>query len=192
MSLSSSILEFLSKGKIAQEDNLFYCQSRDQSSSRLSSWMKYLNSLGLSFDKAAILIAIIGEITNNCFDHNLGQWNEVPGCLVSFKIENNLLIITIADRGQGIINSLERALNKKNSPAEILKKAFEERISGRAPEKRGNGLKFVSNHLQSSNNSLLCCSQQSIYSIGHPRTKLNPSEFPKDFGTVVCIEWSLK
>lgn len=192
MSLPNSILEFLSKGKIAQEDNLFYCQSRDQSLSRFSNWMKYLNSLGLSFEKAAILIAIIGEITNNCFDHNLGQWNEVPGCLVSFKIESDLLIITIADRGQGIINSLERALNKKMSPAEILKKAFEERVSGRAPEKRGNGLKFVSNHLQNSNNSLICCSQQSVYIIGHPRTKLNSSEFPKEFGTVVCIEWSFK
>jgi sensor histidine kinase regulating citrate/malate metabolism len=64
---------------------------------------------------------------------------------VGFQIDDAKKIIQLAigDRGQGIISSLQSVVGLELSPQDILHKAFNEKISGRAPEKRGNGLKFV-------------------------------------------------
>jgi hypothetical protein len=184
-------LNFFSNGTVGQGDNVFYCQTRDQSSARFSSWAKIFESYKVSKNNIAILIAILGELTNNSFDHNLGQWNGAPGCLVTFEKMNNALEIFIVDRGQGIISSLSPSLEKKIPPAEILKKAFEERISGRAPERRGNGLKFVLKYLKQTNNSLYCYSQSARYVLNTDAAALDESFFPKDFGTFLYIKWSL-
>ena len=50
----------------------------------------------------------------------------------------------MADRGQGILNSLRRVRPDLQNDVDALRVAFTEQVSGRAPEKRGNGLKFVS------------------------------------------------
>lgn len=51
----------------------------------------------------------------------------------------------MADRGLGIFYTLKKVLPRLSTNAEALKVAFTETISGRAPENRGNGLKFVRN-----------------------------------------------
>ena len=51
--------------------------------------------------------------------------------------------IVLADRGQGILATLKKVKSNLSNHQEALKTAFTEIISGRAPEYRGNGLKFV-------------------------------------------------
>ena len=49
----------------------------------------------------------------------------------------------MADRGLGILSTLKRVRPDLISDSRALEVAFTEIISGRAPESRGNGLKFV-------------------------------------------------
>lgn len=89
----------------------------------------------------ALIEAIIGEIGNNAFDHNLGNWPDEPG--VCFYLDLVARRFIIADRGQGILKTLQQVRPALASHEEALKVAFTEVVSGRAPEDRGNGLKFV-------------------------------------------------
>jgi hypothetical protein len=84
-----------------------------------------------------------GEIGNNSFDHNIGSWPDVPGVFFDWQITNGTAQIVLADRGQGLMATLKKVKPKILNHQEALKTAFFERISGRAPENRGNGLKFV-------------------------------------------------
>ena len=51
--------------------------------------------------------------------------------------------VVLADRGQGILTTLKRVRPELVDSSEAIKMAFTETISGRYPETRGNGLKFV-------------------------------------------------
>ena len=88
-----------------------------------------------------LIVAVAGEIGNNSFDHNLGNWPDVPGIFFGYDIHKH--IIVLADRGQGILATLRRVRPDLATDQEALRVAFTEIISGRAPESRGNGLKFV-------------------------------------------------
>lgn len=91
----------------------------------------------------ALTGAIVGEIGNNCFDHNLGQWRDIPGCWFDYGIDSRATWVVIADRGQGVLSSLQQAVPSLQTDQEALEIAFSKVVSGRSPEKRGNGLKFV-------------------------------------------------
>jgi hypothetical protein len=58
------------------------------------------------------------------------------------------LKIVLADRGQGLLATLNRVKPELKNDEEALFTAFNERISGRAPETRGNGLKFVKENIK--------------------------------------------
>lgn len=90
---------------------------------------------------AYLLTAVAGEIGNNSFDHNLGRWKDISG--VYFCIDEKKREIVLADRGQGIFATIKRVKSTVSNEQEAVRVAFTEVISGRAPEKRGNGLKFV-------------------------------------------------
>jgi hypothetical protein len=89
----------------------------------------------------SFIVAAAGEIGNNSFDHNLGNWPDVPGIFFAYDEEKRQIVL--ADRGQGILKTLKRVKPEIESEREALVVAFTEIISGRAPEGRGNGLKFV-------------------------------------------------
>lgn len=88
-----------------------------------------------------LIVAIAGEIGNNSFDHNLGNWPDTPGIFFGYDIYKR--IIVLADRGVGILATLKRVKPTLDSDEDAIRVAFTEIISGRAPESRGNGLKFV-------------------------------------------------
>lgn len=90
---------------------------------------------------APLIVAVAGEIGNNSFDHNLGKWPDVPGVFFAYDINKRLIVI--ADRGLGILGTLSRVRPGLKNHVDALRVAFTEVISGRDPEKRGNGLKFV-------------------------------------------------
>ena len=113
----------------------YYCQTRDVFQARLSHL--------LAETQYYLLVASVGEIGNNSFDHNLGRWRDIPG--VIFWHDKQGKVVIIADRGQGIKETLSKVRSNINDDQAAIKTALTEIVSGRAPEQRGNGLKFVSN-----------------------------------------------
>ena len=86
--------------------------------------------------------AIIGEIGNNTFDHNFFFEDNYPrGVYCDFSYDQKYIILV--DYGKGIKQSLLPVIPSINSDIEALEIAFTKQISGRSPEQRGNGLKFV-------------------------------------------------
>jgi len=94
-----------------------------------------------SRDLFSLLVSAAGEIGNNSYDHNLGQWPDIPG--IFFGYDLNKKQIVLADRGVGILETLKRVRPNLKNHKEALETAFTEVISGREPEARGNGLKYV-------------------------------------------------
>lgn len=119
----------------------FYCPTSAVFQARLTEMQDIMNSNSGIKDITPLIVAVTGEIGNNSFDHNLGNWPDIPG--VFFGYDVNKRQVVLADRGQGILKTLKRVRPNLASDIEALKVAFTETVSGRAPEKRGNGLKFV-------------------------------------------------
>lgn len=120
-----------------------YCRTRDIAVARLDTLRSLAEQSGALPDTAALVAAITGELANNCFDHNLGAWRDVPGCWFSKDISEGKLVVIVADRGQGFLGSLRRVKPDLRDAAEAIHLAFTTDISGRAPEQRGKGLLFV-------------------------------------------------
>lgn len=117
-----------------------YCQTRDVFQARLEDFQSKLGRIA-PLATVSLITATAGEIGNNSFDHNLGNWPDIPGIFFSFDIQNKNVVL--ADRGLGILTTLKRVRPELTGVDEALKLAFTETISGRFPEARGNGLKFV-------------------------------------------------
>ncbi len=120
-----------------------WCETKDILRARIDSLTIRLLHGHIEEDRVRLLDAVLSEIGSNSFDHNIGQWRDVPGVLFeSMEMEDGTLC-ALADRGQGLRATLSRIRPDLQTDAEALRVAFTERISGRAPEQRGNGLKFV-------------------------------------------------
>ncbi len=117
-----------------------YCQTRDVFQARLEKLQSQLNQ-ELPLTTTSLVTAVAGEIGNNSFDHNLGNWPDVTGIFFSYSMRSRGVVL--ADRGQGILTTLKRVRPKLKTAQEALKTAFTETVSGRFLEARGNGLKFV-------------------------------------------------
>jgi len=119
----------------------FYCRDSSVFQARLiklENELSKLKRLGKTF---SLISAIVGEIGNNSFDHNLGNWPDIPGIFFSYNLKKGKVVL--ADRGQGVLETLKKVKPKLKNHQDALYTAFTEVISGRAPEHRGNGLKFV-------------------------------------------------
>ena len=110
----------------------YFCLTRDVFQARVDTYV--------SKNEKFLQSAIIGEIGNNCFDHNFEYDKKyLRGCYFNFDDKD---FVIIADFGRGIKSSLAKVVECKDD-LDALKIAFTKFISGRAPEQRGNGLKFV-------------------------------------------------
>lgn len=92
-------------------------------------------------DFFSLVVAVAGEIGNNSFDHNLGNWPDISGIFFGYDVNKGEVIL--ADRGLGVLHTLQRVRPDLKNHQAALHVAFTEVVSGRAPEERGNGLKFV-------------------------------------------------
>lgn len=122
-----------------------YCETRDIFQARTDKMTNQLLSQHIIPEHQVYIIsALTGEIGNNSFDHNLGKWPDVPGIFFGYDFSDpNNMIIVLGDRGQGIFSSLKKVKPSLQTDQQALETAFKEKLSGRAPENRGNGLKFV-------------------------------------------------
>lgn len=149
----------------------FYCQYSSIFQARLSHLLEELKRLPGLVDLYSMIVAIAGEIGNNSFDHNLGNWPDIPG--IFFGYDLNKREIVLADRGRGILNTLKRIRPALRTHKEALNIAFTEMISGRAPESRGNGLKFVREAIEKNPLSLIFQSGDAFLSLKQGQGKLN-------------------
>ena len=128
-----------------EKENGCFSVTRDVFTARLESFIidtdKYLEA------------ALIGEIGNNTFDHNFLFKNpRQKGVYCNYNFHEKYVVL--ADYGRGIKESLLQVEPNIKNDLEALEIAFTKRISGRSPEQRGNGLKFVSETIQNNHWSL--------------------------------------
>ena len=119
----------------------YYCSDSSVFQSRLIKMQNFLAKFPARGNILSLLVAIAGEIGNNSFDHNLGNWPDKSGIFFGYDLNKGEIVL--ADRGLGILKTLQRVKSGLNNHRDALRVAFTEMISGRAPEDRGNGLKFV-------------------------------------------------
>ena len=119
----------------------FYCATSSIFNVRLTK-MEYALMQKPGFEKLYSLITLItGEIGDNSFAHNIGKWPDIAGIFFGYDLEKR--IVVLADRGLGVLETLRQVRPNLPSHVKAVEVAFTEFISGRAPEKRGNGLKLV-------------------------------------------------
>ena len=188
-------LNWFSSDNLPKDDNHHLSQTRDLFQARLGQFVQELiGGFKIQEQDAFLLSAIIGEVGNNSFDHNLGQWKDIPGCWLEYASTDTYIDVYIADRGQGIRASLQHVKPDIESDNEALTIAFTKRLSGRAPEKRGNGLKFVRDIINDNpQRGLLCASGSGIISFGGIKKELNDllshSSPIKGPGVFTFIRW---
>lgn len=119
----------------------FYRADSSVFQARLSKLQAALVKAGIADNLLPLVVAVAGEIGNNSFDHNLGNWPDTPGVFFGYDVTKRKIVL--ADRGLGILATLRRVRPELKNHGEALRVAFTEIVSGRAPEARGNGLKFV-------------------------------------------------
>jgi len=163
--------------------SLLYCQNISVFQARLSKLETDLSKVKKLKKIYPLITAISGEIGNNSFDHNLGNWPDVPG--IFFAYDLNKRQIVLADRGQGVLTTLKKVRPNLLTCQKALDVAFNEVVSGRAPEYRGNGLKFVRNVVAGSKISL-------IFYTGDAQLQINESKIDLNIKkSNVCIQGCL-
>jgi len=171
---------------ILKPDN--YCDTRDVFIARLDSLRLKLEKKLKNIDTVSLLIAITGEIGNNSFDHNLGNWRDIPG--IYFNDDLNKKLIVLADRGQGVKKTIRQVKPNVKDDLDALRIAFTEVISGRSPEQSGNGLKFVVGIIKNNQFDLYFHSGVATAKINAPDYELNFDTNDINIeGTIAVISW---
>ena len=147
----------------------FYCQTKDIFEAR---YVRLINQLPTH--TANILVAITSEIGNNSYDHNIGKWEDAPGIFFAHDTEKREIIL--ADRGQGILKTLQKIKPELKHDKDALYTAFTEIVSGRAPEARGNGLKFVRRTIENYPFSIIFQTGSAVLSIEKENKELKIKE----------------
>lgn len=119
----------------------YYCQDSAIFLPRIAKMIELMTQNKEAKDLFSQLGSIAGEIGNNSYDHNIGRWLDAPGIFFSYDLNKKQIVL--ADRGVGILETLKRVKPELKNHKEALMVAFTEMISGRKPEARGNGLKYV-------------------------------------------------
>ena len=142
----SSFLSDLKEKDSLNVYELSYCQTSDVFKARLPRLLQVLLNFGMNADNAGLATALVGELGNNAFDHNLGKWpTGISGAVIIGQRypTKSQLNLSVADPGIGFKASLHRKDPNLSSETEAIKLALEKGVSGRIEETRGNGLKFI-------------------------------------------------
>jgi excisionase family DNA binding protein len=126
----------------------FYCRTLSDFNARLGRLVFELTKYKQYTAILPLLGLIAGEIGENSFAHNIGNWPDIPGAFFGYDLKKREIVL--ADRGLGILQTLQRVRPDLNDDKEALSMAFTEFVSGRAPEKRGKGLKLVKQVIEES------------------------------------------
>jgi anti-sigma regulatory factor (Ser/Thr protein kinase) len=123
----------------------FRSKFRDEFEANLPRVIRFLQKHKISDEDAYRITAIIGELGNNSFDHNLGRWpNGFIGNFIALRYnrKEKLLELAAIDFGVGFKESLKHNKPAPRSEEEAIKMGLKG-VTGRVGEKRGNGLRTV-------------------------------------------------
>src|SRR5436853_7648521 len=79
----------------------FYCETRDTFAAHIER-LRRKQQQEFPVGVADLLNAVTAEIGGNSFDHNLGQWRDIPGVYLADILSDDSGLVVMADRGQGI------------------------------------------------------------------------------------------
>ena len=166
----------------------YYCERPDRFTSRVAKMGTELQSAGkVSEELASLLTLVAGEIGDNSFAHNVGNWPDTQGVFFGYDIVKRLIVL--ADRGRGVQATLQHIRPNLSTDVEALKVAFTEIVSGRDPEKRGNGLKVVRHVVESKEIGLQFRSGLGRVDIptrpGSMRIKMSDGNVPGSFAVIL-------
>lgn len=135
-----------------EPENDFYCIDSSVFQAKLGKLENRIKIIPGLENEFSLITSSVGEIGNNSFDHNIGSWPDIRGIFFAYNLEKRKIIL--ADRGQGVLTTLKRVRPDLKTDGEALLLAFTEKISGRAPESRGNGLKYVKRAITQDSNEI--------------------------------------
>jgi len=178
--------EWVSSSAPPELPNSVYCPTSPVFQARLGKMQAILKDAN-AIEHFSLLVAMAGEIGDNSFAHNLGNWPDVPGVLFAFDINKKQIIL--ADRGRGVLKTLKRVRPELVTHEEALRVAFTEVVTGREPEKRGNGLKFVRNIIQDYPIDLLFQTGDALLELNRKQIDLRIIQRPPIKGCLVFITY---
>ncbi len=123
----------------------FYCATSDVFKTRYERMVHEMDENPVFAKTASLISSAAGEIGNNSYDHNIGNWPDVSGIFFAYDLGKRIIIL--ADRGQGVLKTLVRVRPNLQSDEEALQVAFTEILTSRENEHRGNGLKYTKDAL---------------------------------------------
>lgn len=181
-------LEWVSADQPYLPERDFYCSTSDRFKVRHESMAREMDANPALRSIASFISSAAGEIGNNSFDHNLGNWPDIRGVFFAYDLGKRKIVL--ADRGVGVLTTLCRVRPDLKTDEEAVRVAFTEIITGRAPEHRGNGLKYVKEALIKSEADLSFQSGDAILEIrkGEPEFKIKKADIPIR-GTLSFIEY---
>lgn len=186
--LVRSAEEWVEREKGTEPDQSLYCPTSDIFQNRLVKMQNFLEKMENLPTPFSLIVAVAGEIGNNSFDHNLGNWRDLPGIFFGYNMEKKYIVL--ADRGQGILRTLQRVKPELKNDADAMKVAFTEVLSARAPEERGNGLKFVKEVVTTNPLNLLFETGDAKLFLEKDNKKLNITEqVPPIHGCIAVIKF---
>lgn len=183
--LAQSVLAWASASQPVTAPEEWHCSTSDVFKARLERMTSELLSRPARRDIAPLLAAAAGEIGNNSYDHNLGKWPDLAGTLFAYDFGKR--VIVLADRGIGILATLQVVRPALATHHDALKVAFTEVITGRAPEHRGNGLKYVRKALEQIGARLLFQTGDAVLHIGAESSELRVEQAEVPLGGCLAI-----
>lgn len=118
---------------------------QDEFNAKLENFLRMFTGFGFSVSNAHRATALVGELGNNVFDHNSGDWpTDIAGCIIACQNypKRKLIEIAVGDPGIGFKQSLKTAFPDLPDDVAAIKKGLAG-FTGRVGEDRGNGLKLI-------------------------------------------------
>lgn len=141
----------------------FYCPTSDIWKARHEKMANEMAQNSAIGEISSLIASAVGEIGNNSFDHNLGNWPDIAGAFFAYDLGKRRIVL--ADRGLGVLTTLRQSIPDLKNDEEALNTAFTQVVTGRAPEHRGNGLKYVRAAIMQAKAHLLFQSGNAIFEI---------------------------
>lgn len=165
-----------------------HCNYSDEFSARLENFIRMFTNFGLNESDAYRATTLVGELGNNVFDHNLGNWpTNISGCIIAGQNypKKKLIEIVVGDPGIGFKESLKVAFPNLKDDLSAIKKGLAG-FTGRVGENRGNGLKLIQEWtLKNFSGNVIIQSGEGLVIVN--QKGISEHKVPKILGTVASL-----